>query len=108
MESILSPSQVFALRGCFSALSPNKDTCTAKDLAVALYGSKKLRTSIGDLTVEKVASVLRGIKGKNVTWTELLCFVINPEGEGNIVRHFDPTVSLDLSAASLRGIAGGY
>jgi hypothetical protein len=107
MEGVLSPGQVAALQGCFNALSPSRDTCSAKDLAVAMYGSKKLRSSLGDLGVEKVCKVLRGIKGKDVTWGELLCFVINPEGEGfGIVNHVDPTVSLDLSAARLKGIGG--
>ncbi|GMH97293.1 hypothetical protein TrVE_jg4032 [Triparma verrucosa] len=107
IESLLSTSQLSALKSTFKTLSPSNTSVASRTLLSTIHQSRTLRNVFSDYVIDEVCSVLRSLKGKEVTWAELLCFVVNPKGdEGFPVSGgaIDTGVSLDLSGLKLSGM----
>ena len=82
-------------------LTPNTYTHLNHRHRTRPFVFRALRAHFGDFVVDGVCAGLRALKGSAVTWTELLCLVVNPKGgEG-----FDVGESVDLSGLRLSGLA---
>jgi len=102
IESLLGPQQLSSLTQIYTAMAPEgAEGVSSKTLLVGLHQSRALRRHFGDVVVDGVCAGLRALKGSTVTWTELLCLVVNPKGgEG-----FDVGESVDLSGLRLSGMS---
>ena len=83
--------------------------CIAKELCSVLHSSAKLRDALGDLAVDDCCDILRKLNSTDVTYSELLCFAVNPKGEGSRwgTKHVDPLQSVDFSSLRMRQIVEG-